>query len=79
MARYGGTYVGTVVAAPDGRIGCRKPDGSFLGVFLGSGWPEFHSAFGGLRAYDAGKQIYRVNGVLQMENDEQRGRRLGAH
>ena len=32
--------------------------------------------FGGFRSWDCGKRVYRVDGVLQMENDEQRKRRL---
>lgn len=37
---------------------------------------DFVEAFGPAQRGDIGKQVFRVNGVMQMENDEQRATRL---
>lgn len=67
------SLIGTV-AVVNGQTVCLRPDGSTYGI---GGAPADFPCFGGLRPYDAGKQIWRVGGVFQMENDEQRARRLG--
>jgi hypothetical protein len=37
---------------------------------------DCRNAFGGFQAADIGKEVWRVDGVLQMENDAQRAARL---
>lgn len=37
---------------------------------------DFREAFGRAQRCDLGKLVYRVRGVMQMENDEQRAARL---
>lgn len=54
---------------------CVRPDGSVAGAALGT-ILEFQSAFGGLHAHDVGKRIFQRDGVFQMENDDQKTRRL---
>lgn len=54
---------------------CIRPDGSVAGAALGTVL-DFQSAFGGLRRYDCGKRIFRRDGVFQMENDDQKNKRL---
>jgi hypothetical protein len=70
-------YFGTVARDAKGRIGCRKPDGTFLAGMNG-GLAEFRVSFGGLYPYDIDKRIYRNHGHFQMENAEQLARRLAA-
>ncbi|UTC29810.1 hypothetical protein BAJUN_01800 [Bajunvirus bajun] len=65
--------VGTVRVL-DGQTVCVRPDGRVHEV---GGKVSTFPVFGGLRPYDEGKQIWRVAGVTQMENDSQRDRRLG--
>lgn len=69
------TLIGTVEVR-DGRAVCIRPDGTVYGGTLLKDVTAF-ACFGGLRRYDSGKRIWRVDGVLQMENDAQRDRRLG--
>lgn len=38
---------------------------------------EARSAIGRLQAIDIGKRVYRVGGVTQVENNQQRDKRLG--
>lgn len=71
MAR---ALIGTV-AMRDGAAVCVKPDGKTFTV--GDKPATFQVAFGGLRPYDAGKRIYRIDGHFYMENDDQRKARLG--
>lgn len=64
--------IGTVIVA-EGVAVCQRPDGR---IHMIGGKPSTFPVFGGLREYDAGKRIYDVGGVLQMENDAQRDERL---
>lgn len=59
--------IGTVADLGNGTYGLRDKKPEF----------NFSKAFGGLRAGDVGKRIFRVGGSFQIENDEQRDRRLG--
>lgn len=65
--------VGTVQVL-DGQAVCVRPDGRVHEV---GGKVSTFPFCGGLRDYDAGKRIYNVGGTLQIENNEQRDRRLG--
>lgn len=65
--------VGTVEVR-DGEPVCIRPDGSIHAV---GGKPSTFPFCGGLQARDEGKQIWNVRGTLQIENDEQRNKRLG--
>ncbi|USN14486.1 hypothetical protein PAPPERLAPAPP_01170 [Brevundimonas phage vB_BpoS-Papperlapapp] len=66
--------IGTVQVR-EGAAVCVKPDGATL--YVGDAPATFQVAFGGLRPYDAGKRIYRIDGHFYMENDDQRAARLG--
>lgn len=66
-----------VVASRGNRAVCIRPDGSVAGSSAGISL-DFQSAFGGLHKHDIGKRIFLRDGVFQMENTEQRDRRLRA-
>lgn len=63
------TLVGTVEVRGT-RAVCVRPDGRVH--------PGTFPCFGGLRRYDAGKRIYLVGGVHQIENDAQLAARRAA-
>lgn len=69
--------IGTVEVR-DGQAVCVRPDGTLYGGTLLQRTTAFQ-CFGGLQPRDAGKRIYRVDSTLQMENDEQRDRRLAGN
>lgn len=64
---------GTVIVR-DGVAVCQRLDGR-IAATDGKHW-TFDGAFGGLHPRDEGKQIHRFAFGYQMENDEQRARRL---
>lgn len=68
--------IGTVQIV-NGAAVCVKPDGATFCV-LPDEPATFQGAFGGLRPYDVGKRIFRVDGHFYMENDGQRAARMGS-
>ncbi len=65
-AAQGADLMGTVMPIGDGTFGLRDRKREF----------NFSKAFGGLTARDEGKRIYRRGSHFEIENDEQRDRRL---
>lgn len=62
------TFIGTIARTPTG-MGVIGPS------FSRSEEIELAGMFGRLTRNDDGKRVFRVNGVMQVENDEQRNAR----
>jgi hypothetical protein len=68
IVRKDSVYCLQMASAPN----CWYPLGGSSGIAA-----DFREAFGEPGAHDVGKQLHRVQGVLQMENQEQMKARVG--